>query len=169
MSKLYDWYVNVCFQTTGPVTSVTLTMWQFWLSGPLLWYQPSSQRMQSTTFTPISSVMNRPPVSVLIKNTHLPTSLTVETQESLSTTKLETNKVWAELLTGNLGCCWSSHCTSAVTLKRKGYVYHVVFRQTYKKIKTRLLKKLPLIVVSESASSWTHSSRFTKYIYSKFI
>lgn len=64
--------------TTGPQTGtlpwlpVTQTMWFVaptmslsWLSGPLPSSSPSSQRMQSTTFTPMSSAMNRPPVVTL--------------------------------------------------------------------------------------------------------
>lgn len=114
MSKLYDWYVNVCFQTTGPLAgNQTLTMWSFWLSGPLLWYQPSSQRMQSTTFTPTSSVMNR--CDCLDLKYTLPTSLAAN------------RRARNENQQG-----WSSHCMSAVKLKRKRYFYHVVIWETDK-------------------------------------
>lgn len=65
-------YINFFgFQApTGPQTGTLLlrpvlqTMSQFWLSGPLPSSAPSSQRMQSTTFTPMCSAMNRPPVVV---------------------------------------------------------------------------------------------------------
>lgn len=92
---------------------------------------------------------------MISKKHSLTTSHTGETWvTALPTTKLETKRGEND---------WKPGLLLILTL--------CVYSKAHKKKKFLScgVSSLPLTVASASASSWTHSSRFTKYIYSKFI